>query len=707
MKEDGTQGDGVLSEQELAALRAEGEVFLYTEPFGDYRFMRRLGVGGMGEVFLAKYGSLSSIEKYCVVKTIKARYVTDREYVARFIDEARVVVQLNHRNICQVFDVGNVQRQLYMAMEFVAGRDLRSVQKKLQDRGERLSPDLAVYIVGEMLEALGYAHRFTDPGTGQALHIVHRDVSMQNVMVSFEGEVKLIDFGLASSKLKLEKTEPNMVMGKLGYMSPEQSRGEELDARTDVYSAGVILYELLSGQRFYQGVGDIEFCELVARGGYRPAAWEALDEGLRTILERSLASAREGRYPSCEDFKDDLVSYQLNRRFRAGTKELRALTEALFQQERAFDRRLFQLFTSMHTDPSAKPLQREQTKTVRIASSLLEGEPISGDLEAFDFAETIETHGVDDVAQGAAARGAPLRARDELDPRQPTPAPAPAAEVALAPHEQTVGYDASDLRAQLQAESSASAPAPEADTDRAGRSDVVEDTYRHPSQPQLPAVEEAVQTSLVQRAERAPPRAVDGAPSARPRTQVGLALLGARGAAALLALVIKLTAGGQDPDAPPPPVAPVTIAAIDAARPAMPAVLDAALPTTALLDAGEEDPALALVTPGEDGGAHGDTSEDAARVAASRDGAVEVATGRESTRRPPRRRPKPITRRSDPQTIDEKLRYLERYCVGRVDCAGQLTLIGKRFSKRGFKQMTFKQLRAFRDDVDSCVRRCR
>lgn len=200
----------------------------FPRPFGDYSLLHRLGRGGMGDVFLARAAGFLGIQKVCVLKTVRADMTRDAEYVARFIDEARIVVQLSQRNICPVFDMGKVGESYYLAMEHVAGRDLTTVLRRAAERARSVAPDVALYLVSEILDALDYAHRLTDPSSGAPLHLVHRDVSPHNIMVSYEGEAKLIDFGLAASTLKLEQTESGIVLGKLSYMAPEQARADQI-----------------------------------------------------------------------------------------------------------------------------------------------------------------------------------------------------------------------------------------------------------------------------------------------------------------------------------------------------------------------------------------------------------------------------------------------------------------------------------------------
>src|SRR5688572_4755788 len=169
--------------QAAAAALPEPAPEVFPRRFGNYTLVAPLARGGMGEVFLAKTGGVAGLEKRCVVKTLRPHLTDDREYVARFVDEARIVVQLGHRNICQVFDVGLVGERYYLAMEYIAGRDLKTLQARC-DQG-LIEPGLALHVVNEVLEALDYAHRHVDAATGRPLLLVHRDISPQNVMISF------------------------------------------------------------------------------------------------------------------------------------------------------------------------------------------------------------------------------------------------------------------------------------------------------------------------------------------------------------------------------------------------------------------------------------------------------------------------------------------------------------------------------------------
>src|SRR5215831_5207596 len=215
----------------------------FPRKFGKYHLLSPLAQGGMGALYLAVTGDMG-LEKLCVIKTVLP-HLADSEYVARFRDEAKVVVKLSHGNLVPVFDAGQVGGEMFVAMDFIEGKDLRAVWNRCARKGVAFPVDIAVYIVKELCRGLAYAHGFGD------LKLVHRDVSPPNVLISFAGEVKLTDFGLASSTLKMEKTAPGVIYGKVSYMAPEQARGESLDGRTDLYAAGIILWELLTGRQLF------------------------------------------------------------------------------------------------------------------------------------------------------------------------------------------------------------------------------------------------------------------------------------------------------------------------------------------------------------------------------------------------------------------------------------------------------------------------
>jgi len=278
--------------------------------FGKYVLVKPLARGGMGALYLALHGH-PGMEKVCVVKTALP-HLADRGYLARFRDEAKVVVRLSHGNLVTVFDAGEAKGELFLAMEFVEGKDLRAVWNRCAQKGIAFPIPVAVHLVKELVRGLAYAHSF------EGLSLVHRDVSPPNVLLSYSGEVRLTDFGLATSTLKLEKTAPGVIYGKVSYMSPEQARGDGLDRRTDLYAAGVILWELLTGRQLFpsggRGLGDDADDDLLERvrkpqvvGPSQRAA--RVPAELDAICARALAPGAAARYQSGEEMRLDLAAF--------------------------------------------------------------------------------------------------------------------------------------------------------------------------------------------------------------------------------------------------------------------------------------------------------------------------------------------------------------------------------------------------------------
>jgi serine/threonine protein kinase len=279
--------------------------------FGGYVLVKPLARGGMGALYLALHGQ-RGMEKLCVVKTALPHLI-EKGYLQRFKDEAKVVVRLSHGNLVGVFDAGQVKGEIYLGMDFVEGKDLRAVWNRCAQKGIAFPLPVAVHIVKELVRGLGYAHTF------EGLKLVHRDVSPPNVLLSYSGEVKLTDFGLATSTLKLEKTAPGVVYGKVSYMAPEQARGEALDGRTDLYAAAIILWELLTGRQLFATTptrvpGDDPQDDLLERVRHPqivPPSQKAsrVPLELDTLLLKALAEKPENRYQSGEEFRIELAAF--------------------------------------------------------------------------------------------------------------------------------------------------------------------------------------------------------------------------------------------------------------------------------------------------------------------------------------------------------------------------------------------------------------
>ena len=271
--------------------------------FGKYILLERISVGGMAEVYRARPFNAPGFQRFLALKRVLPNLAADPEFLSMFIDEAKIAVQLHHRNVCQIYELGRLGEAFYIVMEHIPGRDLLQIQKVLQQNKRIMSVSQALHITIELLEALDYAHRKTDDH-GRPLGIVHRDVSPQNVLVSFDGEVKLIDFGIARAASKTQNTQVGVLKGKFAYMSPEQVNAGEVDARSDLFAVGVLLWEMLCGRRLFHGETDYETLEKVrsqpieapsVRNRRVPAEVDA-------VVERALTRNRDERFATAAEF---------------------------------------------------------------------------------------------------------------------------------------------------------------------------------------------------------------------------------------------------------------------------------------------------------------------------------------------------------------------------------------------------------------------
>src|SRR6476660_9368447 len=264
----------------------------YPRRFGKYVLLKPMARGGMGEIYLAATGE-AGFQKFCVIKKIIAER-SDRAKANRFLDEAKVVLRLSHANLVPTFDAGEIDGEFYIAMDLVEGKDLREIWNRCVRTRTRIPLDVALHVGREIARALSYVHGYGD------LHLVHRDVAPPNILMSYFGQVKLTDFGLARSVLKQEHTNPGVVFGRASYLAPEQARGEPADARSDIYSLGIVLWELLTGQQYMQ-LSDLDAAtalSLVRHPRVQPASSKApwITPNLDKLLMRALAPEREHRF---------------------------------------------------------------------------------------------------------------------------------------------------------------------------------------------------------------------------------------------------------------------------------------------------------------------------------------------------------------------------------------------------------------------------
>lgn len=307
--------------------------------FGRYTLLRPLSTGGMGEIFLARLEGAQGFEKLCVIKKILPHLAQDKDFVDRFVDEARILVKLSHGNIAQVLDMGLHEGAPYIALEFIDGKDLRRVVARAHERALQLPLSFILYVTTRLLDALAYAHRKRGDD-GKELNLVHRDVSPQNILISYEGEVKVIDFGLAKSALSSTRTHPSIVLGKFLYMSPEQARHQTVDRRSDLYAVGLCLYELIAGKGPFDGVPPGELMATVANPKILPLsqAEPLCPPALSEVVMKALAADPTQRFQTAEELRGRLLTILLEVDPSAGPETAtRFMTEAFateYQGER-------------------------------------------------------------------------------------------------------------------------------------------------------------------------------------------------------------------------------------------------------------------------------------------------------------------------------------------------------------------------------------
>lgn len=278
------------------------------EQFGKYILLERVAAGGMAEVYLSKSTGAVGVNKFVAIKRILPQYSDHQEFIEMFKEEAKIAVNLNHGNVVSIYDFGVERGQFFLVMEFVEGRNLRQILNELKKSNTQFTIEQIIYMMKEVAAGLDHAHRCIDGTTGKPLNIVHRDMSPQNIMVSFEGEVKIIDFGIAKAETQLEATKAGTLKGKYGYMSPEQADGQPIDPRTDIFSLGIVLWELLANDRLFTSNSEaailrkIRECQIPSIGRINPS----IPPELERIVNKSLAKDKSLRYQTAAALHRDL-----------------------------------------------------------------------------------------------------------------------------------------------------------------------------------------------------------------------------------------------------------------------------------------------------------------------------------------------------------------------------------------------------------------
>src|SRR3954469_4198961 len=277
---------------------------------GSYQLVSQLAVGGMAEIYIARTRGLGGFEKLVALKLLHRNYSSDPDFVQMLVDEAKLAVQLTHANIVQTFDLGRVDDQYYIAMELIDGVDLYKLLRRASERPVDFPFEVAAFICAEVCAGLDYAHRKRD-SKGRPLSIVHRDVSPQNVLVGFDGGVKLVDFGIAKAAMRSQQTAAGVIKGKYYYMSPEQAWGDKIDARTDIFSAGILLYEMLVGQMLYMEEDIEKLLDVVRKANIPPPSSQRMGvpRELEQVVMRALKKRADDRWPSAGELSTALAQF--------------------------------------------------------------------------------------------------------------------------------------------------------------------------------------------------------------------------------------------------------------------------------------------------------------------------------------------------------------------------------------------------------------
>ncbi len=310
-----------------------------SQTFGKYQLLRALAQGGMAEVFLAKQVGPEGFEKVVVVKRVLPHLSRRPDFVEMFLDEARLNASLSHPNIVQVFDFGLTQGQYFLAMEYLAGEDLSTIFRHTTSTGKTVPPQIVALVGAATCDALGYIHSAVGDD-GQPRRIVHRDISPSNVIVTYQGTVKILDFGIAKAEGKLVETQQGTLKGKYAYMSPEQALSEPLDGRSDLFSLGAVLYELLTGVRLFQREGHLALLKAVTEETILPPSMRRpeIPPEIESVVMRALSRQKGERYQTAQEMRRDLDLFLASRTYVPAQSQLQQYLTELFGESHVRER---------------------------------------------------------------------------------------------------------------------------------------------------------------------------------------------------------------------------------------------------------------------------------------------------------------------------------------------------------------------------------
>lgn len=328
--------------------------------FGKYLLLEKLATGGMAQLYRAKIVGVQGFEKFVALKQILPHLAEEKEFLGSFIDEAKLAALLQHQNIVQIYDFGNIEDTYFITMEYLFGKDLRMIAEKAREQNLAFSLEHCLYIISRVCSGLDYAHKLKD-FHGSPLNIIHRDISPQNIIITHEGDVKIVDFGIAKTRSQSTITQVGLIKGKVAYMSPEQAAGINIDHRSDIFPCGILLYEMLSGKRLFTG-DTLHILEKVRRAEFNPPedVVKGLPPKVYQILHRALAKEPSQRYQSCGEMLADLEEGMFELSMRPTARGLSQYMKELFREEIATEEQVFRLGAGVSTIDEGKPEKKEE-----------------------------------------------------------------------------------------------------------------------------------------------------------------------------------------------------------------------------------------------------------------------------------------------------------------------------------------------------------
>jgi serine/threonine protein kinase/Tfp pilus assembly protein PilF len=333
--------------------------------FGKYQLLDKIAEGGMAELFRAKLTGAQGFEKLIAIKRILPNLSGEENLLSAFIDEAKLAALLHHENIIQIYDFGSMDDQYFIAMEYLFGKDLRAISRTVRKKDQELGLENILYIICRICAGLDYSHNLKDL-YGKALSIIHRDINPQNILITYEGQVKIIDFGIAKAASHNTKTRENLIKGKLAYMSPEQANGQAIDHRSDIFSTGIILYELLADRRMFQGE-TMHVLSLVREAQYDPPeeVIPNLPPKLNAILRRALAKDPDERFRYAGEMLADIEEFMFELSLRPNARSFAGYMKELFEEEHAQEELALwakaQIYEAGEQESDQEPVPEDET----------------------------------------------------------------------------------------------------------------------------------------------------------------------------------------------------------------------------------------------------------------------------------------------------------------------------------------------------------